>query len=270
MNLSFHNKHVPARLARRMRRVAIEHSRSLAIAAIGLTGVFGYAGQALAQAASPTGGIGAQMNLMSSEATNAGSLAFGMGCYLAAAVVLFLRRLGRVAVPAAAEPRDRLCRSRNGGSRAVRSVRVRGRVDQQGVDLCLGRCCHGQRYPRDGAVRHRRLTRQAACCRTCSWFFQPPQQASSFLGDAPCVKLPTFPSFVRLVTCPTGLPKPLQGWLLAASVLYAAAATTLLPHKLPATGIIDVFIAGALPGLLMTLVLWWHVPVCSTGAFAAG
>ncbi len=89
MNLSFHNKHVPARLARRMRRVAIEHSRSLAIAAIGLTGVFGYAGRALAQATSPTGGIGAQMNLMSSEATNAGSLAFGMGCYLAAAVCFF-------------------------------------------------------------------------------------------------------------------------------------------------------------------------------------
>ena len=55
---------------------------------------------------------------------------------------------------------------------------------------------------------------------------------------------------------PDRLARAVGGWLLAASVLYAAAATTLLPHKLPATDIIDVFIAGALPGLLMTLVLW--------------
>ena len=55
---------------------------------------------------------------------------------------------------------------------------------------------------------------------------------------------------------PDRLARAVAGWLLAASVLYAAAATTLLPHKLPATDIIDVFIAGALPGLLMTLVLW--------------
>jgi hypothetical protein len=51
--------------------------------------ILGFAGQAFAQAASPAGGIGAQMNLMSSEATNAGSLAFGMGCYIAAAVCFF-------------------------------------------------------------------------------------------------------------------------------------------------------------------------------------
>jgi hypothetical protein len=55
---------------------------------------------------------------------------------------------------------------------------------------------------------------------------------------------------------PDRLARAVGGWLLAASVLYAAAATTLLPHKLPATDIIDVFIAGALPGLFMTLVLW--------------
>ena len=55
---------------------------------------------------------------------------------------------------------------------------------------------------------------------------------------------------------PDRLARAVGGWLLAASVLYAAAATTLLPHKLPATDIIDVFIAGALPGLLMILVLW--------------
>jgi len=89
VNLSFQNKHGRARIARRLRRLAIERSQSLAIAAIGLSGVFGYAGQALAQAASPAGGLGAQINLMSAEATNAGSLAFGMGCYLAAAVCFF-------------------------------------------------------------------------------------------------------------------------------------------------------------------------------------
>ena len=55
---------------------------------------------------------------------------------------------------------------------------------------------------------------------------------------------------------PDRLARAVAGWLLAASFFYAATATTLLPHKLPATDIIDVFIAGALPGLLMTLVLW--------------
>jgi hypothetical protein len=45
-------------------------------------------GHAFAQAAasSPTGGLGAQMNLISSEAINSGSTAFGMACYLAATV----------------------------------------------------------------------------------------------------------------------------------------------------------------------------------------
>ena len=47
---------------------------------------FAFAGHALAQASSPTGGIGAQINTMSSEAINSGGTAFGMGCYLAAAV----------------------------------------------------------------------------------------------------------------------------------------------------------------------------------------
>jgi hypothetical protein len=55
---------------------------------------------------------------------------------------------------------------------------------------------------------------------------------------------------------PDRLARGVAGWLMTASILYAAAATALLPHKLPATDIVDVFIAGALPGLLMTLVLW--------------
>jgi hypothetical protein len=49
-------------------------------------GLLAVSGHALAQATSPTGGLGAQLNTMSSEATNSGSLAFGMACYLAAAV----------------------------------------------------------------------------------------------------------------------------------------------------------------------------------------
>lgn len=55
------------------------------ILALGLTA----AGHAFAQAASPTGGLGAQINTMSSEGLNAGSTAFGMACYLAAAACFF-------------------------------------------------------------------------------------------------------------------------------------------------------------------------------------
>jgi hypothetical protein len=52
----------------------------------GATALLATAGHALAQATSPTGGIGAQVNTMSSEALNAGSLLFGSACYLAAAL----------------------------------------------------------------------------------------------------------------------------------------------------------------------------------------
>ena len=45
-----------------------------------------YAGHALAQATSPSGGIGAQLNTISGEAINSGGTAFGMACYLAAAL----------------------------------------------------------------------------------------------------------------------------------------------------------------------------------------
>lgn len=67
----------------------LTRSRLLAITALGLAAGLGVTGQAFAQAASPTGGLGAQMNTMSSEALNAGSTAFGMACYLAAAVCFF-------------------------------------------------------------------------------------------------------------------------------------------------------------------------------------
>ena len=43
-----------------------------------------FAGHAMAQATSPTGGLGSQLNTMSSEATNSGSLFFAMACYLGA------------------------------------------------------------------------------------------------------------------------------------------------------------------------------------------
>ena len=88
MNLSLHNKHVPAALAR-MHSLTVRRGRTLAASAVGLSGVLGLAGQALAQATAPAGGIGAQMNLMSGEAVNAGGTAFSMGCYIAAAVCFF-------------------------------------------------------------------------------------------------------------------------------------------------------------------------------------
>ncbi len=51
---------------------------------------FAFAGHAFAQATSPTGGLGAQINTMSSEAINSGGEFFGMGCYLAAAICFSL------------------------------------------------------------------------------------------------------------------------------------------------------------------------------------
>ncbi len=50
--------------------------------------------------------------------------------------------------------------------------------------------------------------------------------------------------------------RAVAGCLLAASIFYAGATTALQPHALPATEIADVFIAGACPGLLVTIVLW--------------
>ena len=48
--------------------------------------MLGFASHAFADAAtSPTGGLGSQLNTMSSEALNAGSTGFGVICYLAAA-----------------------------------------------------------------------------------------------------------------------------------------------------------------------------------------
>jgi hypothetical protein len=60
--------------------------KGLGAAAFGLAAGLGWAGQAFAQATSPAGGLGAQMNTISSEAIKSGGEAFGMACYLAAAM----------------------------------------------------------------------------------------------------------------------------------------------------------------------------------------
>jgi hypothetical protein len=77
---------VDTRAAAMLRRLAFLREKAVPAIAAGLGIGLAYAGQALAQATSPAGGIGAQLNTMSSEAINSGSTAFGMGCYLAAAI----------------------------------------------------------------------------------------------------------------------------------------------------------------------------------------
>ncbi len=89
MNLTIINKQVPARATPRALRFLRNRGKSVAGVAGSLALGFGYIGQALAQASSPAGGLGAQLNTMSSEAINSGSTAFGMGCYLAATVCFF-------------------------------------------------------------------------------------------------------------------------------------------------------------------------------------
>ena len=68
------------------RRFVSLRSMVVPVFATTLSVSFAFAGHAFAQATSPTGGLGAQINTMSSEAINSGSEAFGMGCYLAAAI----------------------------------------------------------------------------------------------------------------------------------------------------------------------------------------
>jgi hypothetical protein len=74
----------------RKRRLASIGGRWLAAFAGGLSLAFAYAGYALAQATSPSGGIGDQLNKLSGEGMNAGGTAFGAACYLAAAVCFVL------------------------------------------------------------------------------------------------------------------------------------------------------------------------------------
>ena len=74
------------RVAARVRRLANRRGTALAVAAGALAICLGFAGHAFAQATSPAGSLGAQANLMSSEFLNSGSTAFGVGCYIAAAL----------------------------------------------------------------------------------------------------------------------------------------------------------------------------------------
>ena len=60
--------------------------RILPVFSLAMAGGLVFAGHAMAQATAPTGGLGAQINTMSSEATNSGSLFFAMVCYLGAAI----------------------------------------------------------------------------------------------------------------------------------------------------------------------------------------
>jgi len=61
---------------------------------------------------------------------------------------------------------------------------------------------------------------------------------------------------------PNRLAHAVAGGLLATSIFYAAAATTFLPPKLPASEIVEMLVAGTLPTLLVTLVLWVACPWC--------
>ena len=66
------------------RGVAVLRGRVLPVFTLAMAAGLAFAGTAMAQATSPTGGLGAQLNTMSSEATNSGSLFFAMACYLGA------------------------------------------------------------------------------------------------------------------------------------------------------------------------------------------
>jgi hypothetical protein len=77
---------VDARVVANKPRFASLRGNIAAAIAGGFALAFAYAGHALAQATSPSGGIGAQLNTISGEAINSGGTAFGMACYLAAAL----------------------------------------------------------------------------------------------------------------------------------------------------------------------------------------
>ena len=80
-------RHTSSRSAVHTRRFSGFGVKVLSVASLGASLSLAAIGHAFAQAAtSPTGGLGSQMNLISSEAINSGGTAFGMACYLAAAV----------------------------------------------------------------------------------------------------------------------------------------------------------------------------------------
>ena len=81
------SRHTTARSATSRRRFAGFRGKALSALSLGTGLALAAVGHALAQGAtSPTGGLGAQLNTMSGEAINSGGTAFGMACYLAAAI----------------------------------------------------------------------------------------------------------------------------------------------------------------------------------------
>ena len=80
-------RHTSSRSATHTRRFSGFQVKALSVVSLASSLSLAAVGRALAQTAtSPTGGLGAQMNLISSEAINSGSTGFGMACYLAATV----------------------------------------------------------------------------------------------------------------------------------------------------------------------------------------
>lgn len=66
------------------RGILRRHGRAFGAVAAGLGTTLAGTSAVFAQAASPAGSLGAQMNLMSSEAINAGGTGFGAAAYIAA------------------------------------------------------------------------------------------------------------------------------------------------------------------------------------------
>ena len=84
-NAVFKRRSVGQEVATVKRRSMTFLEKAMLAIPFGTATLLGLAGHAMAQATSPTGGLGAQLNTMSSEGLNSGSLLFGAGCYLAAA-----------------------------------------------------------------------------------------------------------------------------------------------------------------------------------------
>ena len=80
MNITLFSKAVPVRAVPRRLRLA-------ATAGLASVGSLALSGAALAQAASPAGGIGEQLNKLSGEAIDSGGTAAGMAMYAAALIV---------------------------------------------------------------------------------------------------------------------------------------------------------------------------------------
>lgn len=90
VTISLLNRAVQPRLRSLNRRAALARGKLVAARAVTgatlATATLLGAGQALAQASSPSGGLGAQLNSMSSEAINSGGEFGGMAMYIAAIV----------------------------------------------------------------------------------------------------------------------------------------------------------------------------------------